>query len=195
MRKTHLVCGFIAGALSLSSFVSSAQSVSSESSTETSAAVVFEKPEVVVFSENEVTSSISAISQLIELSEDVNIAGMVNGELSEFGAALEGLRASRKASKIIQQTGMSLERFQSVTYSLAMAVAALDIDVEGLRVDRDEQEAMLQQMKAFLPAGQYEMARQQIEGAAMMMKDVANQPKSNIALAAKYRAQFEALTE
>jgi hypothetical protein len=148
-------------------------------------------PEVVSLTEGDVTGFISAATELRRLGVETEM-----GESDVRNLAV-GLRKNREAMAILERNGFDSDRFVQVTYSIGLALGALEMKAkEGeITKSREEQERMLESMKAQMPAEQYEMMRKQMEVGAAMYEQFQDQPEQNLQLVEKYRAQIEATSK
>jgi hypothetical protein len=142
-------------------------------------------PDLVKLTEKDVTGFIAASTKLRKLGLDEEAETQ---EEAETMAA--ELSRNKQALAIIDEHGFTPERFQSVAYSIGMALAADEIKKtpEEIKAMRAQQEQQLAQMKAQLPPEQYEQMKAQLAMANHMADQLQKLPPGNVELVRKHAA-------
>ncbi|MEO0576463.1 MAG: hypothetical protein AAF004_13445 [Pseudomonadota bacterium] len=118
--------------------------------------------------------------------DDAGLEELTSNDASPNSLTMIGDNA--EAMTILKANGYSADKFSTHVMNLALAMGASE-----MLKNKDEMDAavaQLEAMKGQLPAEQYAFMRDQLVG---VMDIFARAPDSNIALAAKYQAQFEAI--
>lgn len=141
-----------------------------------------------------VTLSESDVEHFVAALEDLNRAGVrhesrLGADPSEATQLAEGLRGSAEALGILQKHGFDLPRFQVVSYTVALAIAAEDAD--GSAPNVDEAIAEVEKMKGQLPREQYEAMLAAAKSASGIVQDLQAQPAGNVALVKRFRERIE----
>lgn len=108
----------------------------------------------------------------------------VTGMASAWGA-------NREAMAILRTNDFDLPRFQQVTYSIMMAMAASEM--EGKSMDTQGSAAQLEAMKGKVPPETYEAMKKAQAQATQMNQSMQNQPEGNIELVKRFKEDIESL--
>jgi hypothetical protein len=186
-RALGLLSAGLLLAACLSSSLATAQSYGTGGNAAYGQYGAYDVPDSVKLQESDVTSFISAVTDLQALNK--KYGGGLKGDASQAKQWADGLAANADAMSILKRNGFAdVERFTSVAYSVMMARAAGEM--EGQQAEMDAAEAKLEAMKSQMSAAQYEMIKQQMLGAMQMFDD---QPAGNVELVEKYASQIDAL--
>ncbi|MCC5795346.1 MAG: hypothetical protein JJT85_11515 [Chromatiales bacterium] len=150
-----------------------------------------ELPEVIELNERDVTSFIAAARELEALDLPIDDG---DGDIPDMADMLE---ANPEAQRIISRHGFTIERMSAVSYSLAMAVAAVQMEEDGeeLARARAEAEAALAEMRASMPPEAFAMFERQMGSMGGVLDQLTDQPAGNKALARRYMDELEQLFE
>lgn len=146
-------------------------------------------PDIVPLTERDVTDFIDVARRLEALGLDLD----ADDDL--FDGA-DAIAQNRQAMDVLESGGFDISRFLEVTYSIAMAMAAMETEQEvgDLQAFRQEQEAemaaMMSELRGQLPPEMMQMFEQQMDMAGGLMDQLANQPPQNIELARQYRDEL-----
>jgi len=153
------------------------------------AGAYLESLNVVGLTERDVTGFIAVAGEL----ESLDLRALADDAGAADTAA--ALRASSEAMRIIESRGFTVERLQDVSYSIALAVMALQLEAEGQDPAglRAQQEAAMAELRGTLPPEMLEMFQQEMQMAAGILSDLGDQPPQNKELARRYRAELEPL--
>lgn len=118
-----------------------------------------------------------------------------DADASDPGSAIAGMAsawaANREAMAILQANDLDVVRLQQLTYTIAMAMAASEM--EGNAAKMQESAAQIEAMKGQLPPEMYEQMKQGQEAAEAMTRVLLEQPPGNVELVRRYRAELDAL--
>lgn len=142
--------------------------------------------EPVPLTESDVQSFVSAVRELRDLGIETKV------DRSNVQSYAQALAANREAIAILERNGFTVDRFQRVTVTVGLAIAALETKGKESDKSRTEQEKALEKMKESLSPEQYEALRQQMLGASAMLDKVQQQPEGNLELVAKHREEIDA---
>ena len=142
-------------------------------------------PDLVKLSEKDIKGFIAASEKLRKLGLDEEAETPEEAE-----SMAQALSVNKDALVIIKEHGFTPERFQSVAYSIGMALAADEIKKtpEEIEAMRAQQEQGLAQMKAQVPPEQYEQMKQQLEIANQMADQLQKLPPGNVELVRQHKA-------
>ncbi|HEX9563278.1 MAG TPA: hypothetical protein VF981_04875 [Gemmatimonadaceae bacterium] len=147
--------------------------------------------EAVTLTERDVERFITVMRAFrrLGLEYEADMGDNLGGSVTDMGTSWA---ANREAMDILGQNGFDVPRFQRVTYSVAMAMAAAE--VAGNESKMKEGEAQLQAMKGKLPPEMYEQMKKAQEQAVQTTRAVLNQPAGNVDLVRRFRPEIDALS-
>ncbi|MGQ0647530.1 MAG: hypothetical protein ACT4P7_08145, partial [Gemmatimonadaceae bacterium] len=120
----------------------------------------------IVLSENDVEHFIAAGNELAALGHRAD--GIMGDDPGAATQIAEGLRLNAEALAILRKHEFDLPRFQRVSYSVMMALAAPD--VEKSSAGAQDAMANLEAMKDKIPTEQYEAMKKMTASASVTMK-------------------------
>jgi hypothetical protein len=150
-----------------------------------------EMPDVIKLSEADVTGFISTITQLKKLGLDFDQEGVKQGPAE----AMKALAANGKAKAVLVKNKMTAEHLSQVGYSVAMAIASLEVDKDAIAKAKAQSAQAIESMRSKMSAAQFEMMKQQMGASMKMVDQMQNQPAQNVKLVQKHRKALEASFE
>lgn len=144
-------------------------------------------PDLVKLTDKDIEGFVAASTRLRKLGLDEEAETK-----EEADTMAEALANNKEALAIIKDQGFTPERFQSVAYSIGMALAADEIKKTPAEIAalRTQQEQQLDQMKAQLPPEQYEHLKKQMAMANRMADQLGKLPPGNVELVRKHKAEI-----
>jgi hypothetical protein len=112
--------------------------------------------------------------------------------MSSVGAMATAWGANREAMAILRDNDFDIPRFQQVTYSVMMAMAASEMD--GNSGNAQASAAQLEAMKGKVPPAQYEAMKKALEQSTQMVEAMSKQPEGNIELVKRFKEEIDALS-
>jgi hypothetical protein len=143
-------------------------------------------PDPIELTDRDVTGFIKLASELQQLGVEFDAETM-----GQSPSTLQALQGRQRAMDILNSADFDLERLQSVGYSVALAIAALDQDMDEMQ----QQMAQMEAMKSQMTPEQWAMMSAGMGMAVKMMEQMQNQPAGNIELVRKHRAELDQLLD
>ena len=150
-----------------------------------------EMPDVIKLSEADVTRFISTVTQLRKLGLTFDQEGAKQGPAE----TMKALAANGKAKAVLVKNKMTAEHLSQVGYSVAMAIASLEVDKDAIAKAKAQSAQAIESMRSKMSAAQFEMMKQQMGASMKMVDQMQDQPAQNVKLVQKHRKALEASFE
>ncbi|MEM9403723.1 MAG: hypothetical protein AAGA44_14725 [Pseudomonadota bacterium] len=140
-------------------------------------------PEIIELSDSDVTRFLSTAAELEALGVEMDDDAL---------DSLDTLMGQEKALDVLSKNGFEPEGFFQIAFSVGIAYAVIGQSAEEL-AEMEAGMKEMEQMKASLPPEQWEAIEASMGAAFGLMKQIRNQPESNLRLAEKYKDELAEL--
>ena len=147
-----------------------------------------ELPEIIKLKESDITRFIKTMKELGQLGVKFDEKRAKQGPARTMAA----IEADSKAMSILRKNKFTTDRLAQVVYSIAMAMAGLDMDEDAAGKARAQGAQALERMRGQLSAQQLAAIQQQMGTAMKSLDQFEDQPEGNLELVRKYRKALEA---